>query len=200
MPGPMREGHLFIISGPSGAGKGTLVRELTARVPGLWVSVSATTRTPRAGERDGVDYFFLTASEFEARVHHGEFLEHAEVHGNRYGTLRSAVERRLAQGVDVILEIDPQGARQVRDQMKRSRLIFVKTVTTEELAARIRKRGAETEEQIRTRMVTAEHELTLEGTYDYVVINDDVSRATDELVGMIRSVGEEQPARPDEEG
>ena len=196
----MHEGHLFIISGPSGAGKGTLVRELTARVPALWVSVSATTRTPRPGERDGADYFFLTSGEFEARVRHGEFLEHAEVHGNRYGTLRSAVERRLAQGVDVILEIDPQGARQVRDLMRRSRLIFVKAPSAAELADRIRKRGAETEDQLRTRMVTAEHELTLEGTYDYVVINEDVSRATDELVGIIRSVGEESDAPLDNEG
>jgi guanylate kinase len=196
----MREGHLFIISGPSGAGKGTLVRELTARVPGLWVSVSATTRTPRPGERDGVDYFFLTPNEFDARVRHGEFLEHAEVHGNGYGTLRSAVERRLAQGVDVILEIDPQGARQVRDLMRRSKLIFVKAPSTADLADRIRKRGAETEDQLKTRMVTAEHELTLEGTYDYVVINEDVSRATDELAGIIRSVGEESDAPPDDEG
>jgi guanylate kinase len=196
----MREGHLFIISGPSGAGKGTLVRELTARVPGLWVSVSATTRTPRPGERDGVDYFFLTPTEFEARVRHGEFLEHAEVHGNRYGTLRSAVERRLAQGVDVILEIDPQGARQVRDLMRRSKLIFVKAPSTAELADRIRKRGAETEDQLKTRMQTAEHELALEGTYDYVVINEDVSRATDELAGIIRSVGDECSAPPVDEG
>lgn len=196
----MREGHLFIISGPSGAGKGTLVRELTARVPGLWVSVSATTRTPRPGERDGVDYFFLTPAEFEARVRHGEFLEHAEVHGNRYGTLRPAVERRLDQGVDVVLEIDPQGARQVREKIRRSRLIFVKAPSTDDLVERIRKRGAETEDQLRTRMQTAEHEMTLEGTYDYVVINEDVSRATDELVGIIRSVGEESDAPPADEG
>jgi guanylate kinase len=186
----MREGHLFIISGPSGAGKGTLVRESTARVPNLWVSVSATTRTPRPGERDGVDYFFLTATEFEARVRAGEFLEYAEVHGNRYGTLRRSVQRRLSEGVDVILEIDPQGARQVRDQMKGSKLIFVKAPSASDLEDRIRKRGAETEDQLRTRMTTAEHEMTLEGTYDYVVINEDVSRATDELVGIIHSVGE----------
>jgi guanylate kinase len=196
----MHEGHLFIISGPSGAGKGTLVRELTAKVPGLWVSVSATTRTPRPGERDGVDYFFLTPTEFEARVRAGEFLENAEIHGNRYGTLRPSVERRLSQGVDVILEIDPQGARQVRDQMKRSRLIFVKAPTTGDLEDRIRKRGAETEDQLRTRMQTAERELTLEGTYDYVVINEDVSRATDELVDIARSVGEEPATPPGEEG
>src|SRR5450759_3637503 len=110
----MRLGHLFIISGPSGAGKGTLVRELMHRVPDLWVSISATTRTPRLGERDGADYYFLTPAEFAARARAGEFLETAEVHGNRYGTMRRPVERRLAHGMDAILEIDPQGAFQVR--------------------------------------------------------------------------------------
>ncbi|MDO8964313.1 MAG: guanylate kinase [Coriobacteriia bacterium] len=186
-----REGHLFIISGPSGAGKGTLVKELLRRVPDLWVSVSATTRTPRPGERDTVDYFFLTPTEFEGRVRAGEFLEHAEVHGNRYGTLRRPVERRNAAGMDVILEIDPQGAFQVRKQMDGSRLIFVKAPSTEELEKRIRSRGAESDDQIRTRLETARRELELEGTYDHVVLNDDVSRATDDLVAYIRSVSEQ---------
>jgi guanylate kinase len=184
----MRVGHLFIISGPSGAGKGTLVKELVARLPDLWVSVSATTRTPRPRERDGVDYYFLTPTEFDARVRADEFLEHAEVHGNRYGTLRRAVERRLAHGMDVILEIDPQGAFQVRKKLDRSRLIFVKAPTTDDLEKRIRHRGAENDEQIRTRLDTARRELELEGSYDHVVINDDVQRATDDLVSYIRSV------------
>jgi guanylate kinase len=188
----MREGHLFIISGPSGAGKGTLVKELLRRVPEFWVSISATTRTPRPGEKDGTDYFFLTPAEFEGRARAGEFLECAEVHGNRYGTLRRAVERRIARGIDVILEIDPQGAFQVRKQMSRSRLIFVKAPTTEDLERRIRQRGAESDDQIRTRLETARRELALEGTYDHVVINEDVSRATDDLVGYIRSVSEEE--------
>jgi guanylate kinase len=186
----MRVGHLFIISGPSGAGKGTLVRELVKRVPETWVSVSATTRTPRPGERDGVDYYFLTPAEFDARVRAGEFLEHAEVHGNRYGTLRRAVERRLAHGMDVILEIDPQGAFQVRKQMERSRLIFVKAPSTEDLEKRIRNRGAESDEQIRTRLETARRELELEGSYDHVVLNDDVSRAVEDLIAYTRSVSE----------
>lgn len=186
----MREGHLFIVSGPSGAGKGTLVKAVLARMPGLWVSVSATTRPPRPSEKDGVDYYFLTQEEFEGRVRKGEFLEHAEVHGNRYGTLRRSVERRLASGVDVILEIDPQGAFQVRNQMQRSKLIFVKTASSDELEKRIRQRGAENDEQIRTRMKTAEQELTLERSYDHVVLNEDVSHATDDLVAYIRSVSE----------
>jgi guanylate kinase len=187
----MREGHLFIISGPSGAGKGTLVKEILHRVPALWVSVSATTRTPRPGEREGADYFFLTPIEFEGRVRQGEFLEQATVHGNRYGTLRRPVERRLDEGVDVILEIDPQGARQVRDQVRRSKLIFVTAPSTEELEKRIRDRGAETEEQVRTRMETTRRELAVAGEYDFVVINDDVSRATDELARIIREVSAE---------
>lgn len=187
----MRIGHLFIISGPSGAGKGTLVRELVHRVPDLWVSVSATTRTPRPRERDGVDYYFLTPAEFDGRLRAGEFLEHAEVHGNRYGTLRRAVERRLSHGMDVILEIDPQGAFQVRKQMDRSRLIFVKAPTAEDLEKRIRHRGAESDDQIRTRLETARREMDLEGSYDHVVINDDVPRAVDDLAAYISSVSEQ---------
>jgi guanylate kinase len=187
----MPKGHLFIISGPSGAGKGTLVKALLRRVPDLWVSVSATTRTPRAGETEGGDYFFLTTAEFDARVRAGEFLEWAEVHGNRYGTMLRPVDRRLARGIDVVLEIDPQGAEQVRQQVDRSRLVFVKAPTPEESERRIRYRGAESEEDIAKRMRTAEKELGLEGMYDCVIINDDVSRATDEIADYIRSVGEE---------
>ena len=190
MVSAMRSGHLFIISGPSGAGKGTLVREVARRMPDMWVSVSATTRTPRPGERDGVDYFFLTPAEFEGRVRAGEFLEHAQVHGSWYGTLRTAVERRIAHGMDVILEIDPQGAFQVRKRMDRSRLIFVKAPTTEDLEKRIRNRGAETDEQIRTRLETARSEMELEGSYDHVVINDDVPHAVDDLIAYISSVSE----------
>ncbi len=187
----MRLGHLFIISGPSGAGKGTLVKELTHRVPDLWVSISATTRTPRYGERDGVDYYFLTPAEFDARVRAGEFLETAVVHGNRYGTMRRPVERRLTHGMDAILEIDPQGAFQVRKQMGRSRLIFVKAPSPEELEKRIRHRGAESDEQIRTRLDTGRRELELESTYDHVVVNDDVSRAVDDLAAYIQSVSDQ---------
>jgi guanylate kinase len=184
----MGTGHVFIVSGPSGAGKGTIVSELKRRLPHVWVSVSATTRPPRPSEADGVDYFFLTANEFEARVRAGEFLEHAEVHGNRYGSLRGPIERRLFHGMDVILEIDPQGAFQVREHMPGARLIFVKAPDSADYEKRIRNRGAESDEEIRTRMQTARRELELEDTYDHVVLNDDVSRAVDDVVAYMRSV------------
>lgn len=183
----MQQGSLFIISGPSGAGKGTLVDRLVARVPRLWVSVSATTRPPRPGEVDGVDYVFLTPEEFDRRVKAGEFLEWAEVHGNRYGTLRSGVEEHLAEGVDVILEIDPQGASQVKKQLPESVLVFITAPSLSELERRIRHRGAETDEQVRTRLKTAERELRLVGTYDHVVENDDIALATERLAGIVES-------------
>jgi len=181
-------GKLVIISGPSGAGKGTLVDRLVARIPDLWVSVSACTRSPRPGETDGVDYFFMTREEFDSRIQAGDFLEWAQVHGKRYGTLRSAVEDRMAQGRDVILEIDPQGAMQVKELMPDAVLVFIIAPSLAELERRIRGRGAESDEQIRTRLATAVHELELVGDYDYVVENDDVSRATDELVDLIRTL------------
>jgi guanylate kinase len=184
----MPRGALVIISGPSGAGKGTLVDRLVARVPRMWVSVSATTRAARPGEVDGEDYVFLTPAEFSQRIESGDFLEWAEVHGNRYGTLRSSVEDRLAEGRDVILEIDPQGALQVKDLMPEAVLVFIIAPSMDELERRIRKRGAETDEQVRTRLATAVGELELVGTYDHVVENDDVSRATDELVDIIGSL------------
>jgi guanylate kinase len=150
--------------------------------------VSATTRSPRPGEIDGEDYVFLSPWEFERRVRAGEFLEWAEVHGNRYGTLRSAVEEKLDEGRDVILEIDPQGALQVKELMPEAVLVFIIAPSFEELERRIRSRGAETDEQVRTRLATAVRELALVGTYDHVVENDDVARATDELLGIIESL------------
>lgn len=180
-----RKGNLFIVSGPSGAGKGTLVKELLRRVPDAWVSISVTTRDPRPGEAEGRDYYFVSDAEFDALVRTGGLLEWAEVHGNRYGTPRAAVEDRMRQGKQVLLEIDPQGAFQIRDLMPESILLFIKVPSIQELKRRLEGRGSETEEQMAERMETAERELELVGTYDHVVINDDVSRATDELVGII---------------
>jgi guanylate kinase len=183
-------GRLVIVSGPSGAGKGTLVDRLVARVPGVCVSVSATTRTPRPGEVDGVDYHFVSAAEFERQIARGEFLEWAEVHGNRYGTLHSSVEEQIARGCIVVLEIDPQGARQVKELVPDAVLIFIVAPSLEELERRIRRRGAETDEQVRIRLETAMREMQLVSTYDFVVQNDDMHRASDELVAIVRSLSE----------
>ena len=181
-------GSLIIISGPSGVGQGTLVDRLVTRVPHVWVSVSATTRPPRPHEVEGEDYFFLTRGEFDARIEAGDFLEWAEVHGNRYGTLAPTVRSHLEQGMDVILEIDPQGAMQVKELMPDAVLVFIVAPSMAELERRIRARGAETDEQVKTRLATAVRELQLVETYDHVVENDDVARATDELVAIIESL------------
>ncbi|MDY0088370.1 MAG: guanylate kinase [Coriobacteriia bacterium] len=182
-----RAGEVFIISGPSGAGKGTLVRELLARMPDLWLSVSATTRPPRPGEQEGVHYFFLPPEEFERLVAERGFLEWAAVHGNRYGTMRAAVEERTRQGQTVILEIDPQGARQVREAMSSAILVFIAPPTIGELRRRLEMRGSETPEQIETRLRRAAEELEIADTYDYVIINDDVAQAADELAHIVSS-------------
>jgi guanylate kinase len=188
----MRTGNLFIISGPSGAGKGTLVKELVTRVPDLWVSVSVTTRAPRPGEVEGQHYFFTSADEFHHLADTGGLLEWAEVHGNCYGTPRAAVEAKVAEGRQVILEIDPQGAFQVKSLLPESVLVFIMPPSWEELERRLEKRGSETKAQVERRLVTAKHELELVGEYDHVVQNDDVPRAVGELVGIIDSYADQQ--------
>lgn len=185
----MPEGRLFIVSGPSGAGKGTLVKELLARVPRLLLSVSATTREPRPGEVEGRSYRFVTPERFDELVRTDGLLEWAEVHGNRYGTPREPVERALAEGHDVVLEIDPQGAAQVRSRMPESVLVFVTAPSVAELRRRLERRGSESEEEVERRLQTALEELRVAGTYDYVVENDDVRRATDALVRIVESRG-----------
>ncbi len=184
----MTDGALIIVSGPSGAGKGTLVKRICTMMPSVWVSVSATTRRPRPGEVEGVSYFFLSPEEFQARIDDGDFLEWAEVHGNRYGTLRSTVDDRLRHGIDVLLEIDPQGALQVKELMPSSTLVFVTAPSFKELERRIRLRGAENDDEVRTRLETAVGELRLVEKYDHVIQNDDVSRAASELAHIIRSL------------
>ncbi len=188
----MRSGNLFIVSGPSGAGKGTLVGGLRDRVPDLWVSVSATTRPARPGEVEGSHYIFLSPEEFERRVRRNEFLEHASVHGHRYGTPRDAVEERIAEGRQVVLEIDVQGALQVKDAMPRSVLVFILAPSMDELKRRLSGRGSETDDEVETRMTTAQQEVALVDSYDNVVINDDVRRATDELTSIIDTTAEER--------
>jgi guanylate kinase len=177
----------FVITGPSGVGKGTLIRALCGRIPELELSTSATTRAPRPGEADGVDYHFLDAEEFARRVDAGEFLEHATYSGNRYGTLRSEVEERMARGAPVLLEIEVQGARQVRESMPEAVQIFIAPPDPADLRRRLEGRGTDSAETIEGRLHVAEEELAAQREFPHIVVNDEVERATGELASIVRS-------------
>lgn len=168
-------------------GKGTLVALLRERLSCLGLTVSATTREPRPGEKDGTSYYFMDDAEFERRVAAGEFLEWAWVHGHRYGTLRSEVERVLATGSSVVLEIDVQGGLSVRDAMPEAVLVFVEPPSIEELERRLRGRGTEDEAQIETRLSNARGELAHAPEYDVRIVNDDLDRACSELEEVIHT-------------
>jgi guanylate kinase len=178
---------VFVITGPSGVGKGTLIRELLSRVPGLELSVSATTRQPRAGEVDGRDYHFLTPAEFEQRVEEKDFLEFATYSGNRYGTLRSEVERCLEHGESVVLEIEVQGAQQVRAAEPDSVQIFIAPPDPAVLRERLIGRGTDSTEAIDERLKVAEQELAAQDDFDHQIVNDEVSRASAELIDVVCS-------------
>jgi guanylate kinase len=178
---------VFVITGPSGVGKGTLIRGLRERVPELALSISATTRGPRPGEQDGVDYHFLTPQDFEARVARGDFVEHASYSGNRYGTLRSELERHLDQGEPVVLEIEVQGARQIREAMPQAIQVFIAPPSNDALRARLVGRGTDSAEQVDARLRTALKELEARPEFAHVIVNDRLERATEELVGIVRS-------------
>jgi guanylate kinase len=182
---------VFVITGPSGVGKGTLIRGLLERRPGLQLSVSATTRAPRSGERDGVDYHFMTPEEFDAHVVAGDFVEYATYSGNRYGTLRSELERRLAKGEGVVLEIEVQGARQVRQAMPDAVAVFIAPPSREALRARLVGRGTDSSEQVDERLRTAERELEAQPEFAHVVVNDRLEDATDELASIVRATAAE---------
>ena len=178
--------RLTVLAGPTAVGKGTVSADLRERYPEVWLSVSATTRSPRPGEVDGVHYHFLSTEEFDRLDTAGELLESAVVHGqNRYGTPRGPVEARLAAGEPALLEIDLQGARQVRETMPDARFVFLAPPSWEELERRLVGRGTEGPEERERRLATARVELAAEPEFDHVIINDDVHRATDELVSVI---------------
>jgi guanylate kinase len=175
-----------VLSGPSGVGKGTLVRALRARFPRVWVSVSATTRAPRPGEVDGVDYLFWTRDRFDTEVAAGRMLEWAAFAGNLYGTPRGPVEERMAAGIPVLLEIEVQGARQVRASLPEALLVFLAPPSFAELARRLAGRGTEDPAAVTSRLRAAEEELAAEPEFDVTVVNDSVEAALADLVDCIR--------------
>jgi guanylate kinase len=178
---------VFVITGPSGVGKGTLIRELVARVPDLELSVSATTRAPREGEEEGRDYHFLTPEQFDERIAAEDFLEFATYSGNLYGTLRSEVERRMAAGHSVVLEIEVQGARQVRAAMRESIQVFIAPPDPAVLRERLDGRGTDSPQAIDARLEVAAQEMAAQDEFAYRVVNDDLPRAVDELVAIVRA-------------
>jgi guanylate kinase len=180
-------GKVFVITGPSGVGKGTLIERLLERIPELELSISATTREPRPGEVDGRDYHFLSPEEFRRRLEAGDFLEHAGYSGNYYGTLREEVERRVAKCHSVVLEIEVQGARQVRDALgDDSVLIFIAPPDEAMLRERLEGRGTDSAEDIEQRLRTAEVELAARAEFPLEVVNDDLQKAASDLEGLVR--------------
>jgi guanylate kinase len=176
---------VFVITGPSGVGKGTLIRGLMERVPQLELSVSATTRAPRPGERDGVDYHFLSPERFDELLAEGAFVEHADYAGRRYGTLRSELEERTRRGIPVVLEIEVQGARQVRAAMPKAIQVFIAPPSLEVLRERLSGRGTDDEREVQRRLAVAEQELLAQPEFEYVVVNDDLENALAELTEIV---------------
>ena len=181
----MTDGKLFVVSGPSGAGKSTVISAVMSGMNNLVFSVSATTREPRSGEEDGREYYFKTKVEFESLIEQGEFLEYAVYVDNYYGTPRAAVENMLRQGVNVILDIEVQGARKIRGNAPEAVMIFFAPPSFMELERRLRDRGKDSDEKIKLRLQTARAELEFAKKYDYIIINKDIQVAADELRSII---------------
>ncbi|WP_027634162.1 guanylate kinase [Clostridium hydrogeniformans] len=179
-----KKGVLIVISGPSGAGKGTICKELLNR-HNFYLSISATTRSPRIGEVEGVNYYFKTREEFLEKIEEGDFLEYAEVYGNLYGTPKSKVQSMIDEGKDVILEIDIQGALKVKENVSEGVFIFILPPSMEELKQRIIKRGSETEESLMTRFKSAYQEINYISKYNYAVVNDTVEEAVKKIESIL---------------
>lgn len=182
------KGRLFVLSGPSGAGKGTLRKKVFETLDdNLVFSVSCTTRPPREGEREGLDYRFISEEVFLTLINEGRFLEWARVHGQYYGTLREDVEKALSRGLDVLLEIDVQGALQIKEKMADNVSVFVAPPSIEELGRRLQSRGTEDAEDLKLRLDNAKGEMAKIKAYNHVIINDDATRASEELKKIIKS-------------
>ena len=179
--------RLFVVSGPSGVGKGTLIARVREGMPELAVATSATTRKPRPGETDGREYHFLTPAEFDRRVEGGEFLEHVSYAGNRYGTLRSEVDRRLANGESVVLEIEVVGAGEIKRQVPRAVLVFVAPPTIADLEHRLRGRATDSPDEVERRVEIARGEMNRQPEFDFTITNDDIDRAAAELADLMRT-------------
>lgn len=182
-----RQGILIVLSGPSGTGKGTICKELLQRYPNLHYSISATTRLPRAGELNGVNYWFTAREDFQVMVEKDELLEWAEVYGNYYGTPRRYVDEMLQSGKDVVLEIDTQGAMKVKAKFPQGVFIYIVPPSLKELASRINKRGTDSPEVIQKRLSCVHDELHCAFQYNYVVVNDEVTRATETVAAIIEA-------------
>jgi guanylate kinase len=180
-------GSLFVVAAPSGAGKSTLVNALLAQEPGIKLSISTTTRAPRPGEQDGREYHFTSAEDFVTRANRGEFLEWAEVHGNYYGTSRLMVEKEMATGTDILLEIDWQGARQVRKQFPQAAGIFILPPSIAALEERLNKRGQDQPHVIARRLLAAGGEIAHAPEFEYAIINEEFNVALAELSAIVRA-------------
>ena len=181
------QGVLLVVSGPSGAGKGTICQILREQLPDLGYSISVTTRQPRVGEVDGKSYFFKTVPEVQEMIAKGELLEYAEVYGNYYGTPRKYVMDLLQSGHDVLLEIDIQGALQIKERFPAGVFVFIVPPSLDELSARIYKRGTDSEEVIKRRMASAASELTYAAKYDYIIVNDIATKAANKVLTIMEA-------------
>lgn len=183
----MKQGRLIVISGPSGTGKGSIIKKVMERWPAAEFSISMTTRGKREGEEHGVHYYFATREEFEATIEDGGFLEWADVFGNYYGTPKAPVEKRLAEGADIILDIDIQGAMNVRKAMPGAVLIFILPPSIKELRRRLEHRGTDAQDVIEKRLAKALTEIGTAREYDYVVVNDDLDVAASDVLSIIKA-------------